>query len=256
MNLYFNFNVDLDNKFNISQLIKVFALNHPKDNFYVISENDNFTFYGINNLKVVNELKDDFNIQISFLDNIDEDDKDYSIYKIIKGINGPIFLGDFSSRNCEILKKYAEIKGFLSFKKDFKFKILEGLDINTSELETLNEYDGICKIEDIFVDKSSVIFANNLEANLIYKTLFAINKKNLDSSNDSNSIGKYFANMFVRFQKTSDKQILSPNDYFELCSLLLNEDKIIYKIPSNLSYTQYEKLLKTFMDYFTLRETN
>ena len=230
---------------NISQAIKVLATTLKNIDFDVlVLENLSNTFSDTNNLKVIyNPLKEcDYLITLSHddlkLDNLIS-------LKLLKAKDNVIYLGNLNNTKDSFEDILNKFKNSNLYKEEYTYALLnsyslEGEEFNNNHKED-DKYKGIISPIDIVKVNPNLIISsyevsNTFISSLLY-TIEFLNKKNEKPKKEG-----YFSKIFNNFNGGSGVKEESINYLIEEVTIYLNNDKVIFVIEDERSYSYYYSL--------------
>lgn len=230
---------------NISQAIKVLATTLKNIDFDVlVLENLSNTFSDTNNLKVIyNPLKEcDYLITLSHddlkLDNLIS-------LKLLKAKDNVIYLGNLNNTKDSFEDILNKFKQSYLYKEEYTYALLnsyslEGEEFNNNHKED-DKYKGIISPIDIVKVNPNLIISsyevsNTFISSLLY-TIEFLNKKNEKVKKEG-----YFSKIFNNFNGGSGVKEESINYLIEETNIYLGEEKIIFIIEEDKSYSYYYTL--------------
>lgn len=230
---------------NISQAIKVLATTLKNIYFDVlVMEKLSNTFSDTNNLKVIyNPLKEcDYLITLSHddlkLDNLIS-------LKLLKAKDNVIYLANLNNTKDSFEDILNKFKQSYLYKEEYTYALLnsyslEGDEFNKSHKED-DKYKGIISPIDIVKVNPNLIISsyevsNTFISSLLY-TIEFLNKKNEKVKKEG-----YFSKIFNNFNGGSGVKEESINYLVEEVTIYLNNDKVIFVIEDERSYSYYYSL--------------
>ena len=230
---------------NISQAIKVLATTLKNIDFDVlVLENLSNTFSDTNNLKVIyNPLKEcDYLIT---LENKELELDNLISLKLLKAKDNVIYLGNLNNTKDSFEDILNKFKNSNLYKEEYTYALLnsyslEGEEFNNNHKED-DKYKGIISPIDIVNVNPNLIISsyevsNTFISSLLY-TIEFLNKKNEKVKKEG-----YFSKVFNNFNGGSGVKEESINYLVEEVTIYLNNDKIIFVIEDERSYSYYYSL--------------
>lgn len=230
---------------NISQAIKVLATTLKNIDFDVlVLENLSNTFSDTNNLKVIyNPLKEcDYLITLSRddlkLDNLIS-------LKLLKAKDNVIYLGNLNNTKDTFEDILLKFKNSNLYKEEYTYALLNSYSLEGDEFNKLHKeddkYKGIISPIDIVKVNPNLIISsyevsNTFISSLLY-TIEFLNKKNEKVKKEG-----YFSKIFNNFNGGSGVKEESINYLVEEVTIYLNNDKVIFVIEDERSYSYYYSL--------------
>ena len=230
---------------NISQAIKVLATTLKNIDFDVlVLENLSNTFSDTNNLKVIyNPLKEcDYLIT---LENKELELDNLISLKLLKAKDNVIYLGNLNNTKDSFEDILNKFKNSNLYKEEYTYALLnsyslEGEEFNYNHKED-DKYKGIISPIDIVNVNPNLIISsyevsNTFISSLLY-TIEFLNKKNEKPKKEG-----YFSKIFNNFNGGSGVKEESINYLVEETNIYLGEEKIIFTIEEDKSYSYYYTL--------------
>ena len=230
---------------NISQAIKVLATTLKNIDFDVlVLENLSNTFSDTNNLKVIyNPLKEcDYLIT---LENKELELDNLISLKLLKAKDNVIYLGNLNNTKDSFEDILNKFKNSNLYKEEYTYALLnsyslEGEEFNNNHKED-DKYKGIISPIDIVNVNPNLIISsyevsNTFISSLLY-TIEFLNKKNEKVKKEG-----YFSKIFNNFNGGSGVKEESINYLIEETNIYLGEEKIIFTIEEDKSYSYYYTL--------------
>ena len=230
---------------NISQAIKVLATTLKNIYFDVlVMEKLSNTFSDTNNLKVIyNPLKEcDYLITLSHddlkLDNLIS-------LKLLKAKDNVIYLGNLNNTKDSFEDILLKFKNSNLYKEEYTYALLNSYSLEGDEFNKLHKeddkYKGIISPIDIVKVNPNLIISsyevsNTFISSLLY-TIEFLNKKNEKVKKEG-----YFSKIFNNFNGGSGVKEESINYLVEEVTIYLNNDKVIFVIEDERSYSYYYSL--------------
>ena len=230
---------------NISQAIKVLATTLKNIDFDVlVMEKLSNTFSDTNNLKVIyNPLKEcDYLITLSHddlkLDNLIS-------LKLLKAKDNVIYLGNLNNTKDSFEDILNKFKQSYLYKEEYTYALLNSYSLEGDEFNKLHKeddkYKGIISPIDIVKVNPNLIISsyevsNTFISSLLY-TIEFLNKKNEKVKKEG-----YFSKIFNNFNGGSGVKEESINYLVEEVTIYLNNDKVIFVIEDERSYSYYYSL--------------
>ena len=230
---------------NISQAIKVLATTLKNIYFDVlVMEKLSNTFSDTNNLKVIyNPLKEcDYLITLSHddlkLDNLIS-------LKLLKAKDNVIYLGNLNNTKDSFEDILNKFKQSYLYKEEYTYALLNSYSLEGDEFNKLHKeddkYKGIISPIDIVKVNPNLIISsyevsNTFISSLLY-TIEFLNKKNEKVKKEG-----YFSKIFNNFNGGSGVKEESINYLVEEVTIYLNNDKVIFVIEDERSYSYYYSL--------------
>lgn len=230
---------------NISQAIKVLATTLKNIYFDVlVMEKLSNTFSDTNNLKVIyNPLKEcDYLIT---LENKELELDNLISLKLLKAKDNVIYLGNLNNTKDSFEDILNKFKQSYLYKEEYTYALLnsyslEGEEFNNNHKED-DKYKGIISPIDIVNVNPNLIISsyevsNTFISSLLY-TIEFLNKKNEKVKKEG-----YFSKIFNNFNGGSGVKEESINYLIEETNIYLGEEKIIFTIEEDKSYSYYYTL--------------
>lgn len=230
---------------NISQAIKVLATTLKNIDFDVlVMEKLSNTFSDTNNLKVIyNPLKEcDYLITLSHdalkLDNLIS-------LKLLKAKDNVIYLANLNNTKDTFEDILLKFKNSNLYKEEYTYALLNSYSLEGDEFNKLHKeddkYKGIISPIDIVKVNPNLIISsyevsNTFISSLLY-TIEFLNKKNEKVKKEG-----YFSKIFNNFNGGSGVKEESINYLVEEVTIYLNNDKVIFVIEDERSYSYYYSL--------------
>lgn len=230
---------------NISQAIKVLATTLKNIYFDVlVMEKLSNTFSDTNNLKVIyNPLKEcDYLITLSHddlkLDNLIS-------LKLLKAKDNVIYLANLNNTKDSFEDILNKFKQSYLYKEEYTYALLNSYSLEGDEFNKLHKeddkYKGIISPIDIVKVNPNLIISsyevsNTFISSLLY-TIEFLNKKNEKVKKEG-----YFSKIFNNFNGGSGVKEESINYLVEEVTIYLNNDKVIFVIEDERSYSYYYSL--------------